>query len=180
MAALLRRIGANLAILAVLYFNVAALLIVTGVRLPRAPSLPYTEGPLPNHWLTERAFRTFDVFDRWSMTNWEMSAWGAPSALRETPPQPTSTMIDLHWFDYFPQSHGEAIRRQWLMSFRNDAPRLTREYSKMAAVMRRLWNEDHPDQQIERVYFYEHTWPKSDQGFYARYEERSTSFVATE
>lgn len=176
----LKRVAIQVLIVAILYFNVAAMLIVAGVRLPRAPSLEYTSGPLPNHWVTERLFRTFDVFDRWSWTNWEVSAWGTRDEVEPPPAQPTPDMVNLRLYTWFPQSQGEAIRRFWLMSYRNNEGRLRREYAVMARTLKRLYNEQHPGEPVAQVFFYEHTWRKSDQGFYHLFHERQTTRIESE
>jgi hypothetical protein len=174
----LGRIGANLAIGALLYFNLAALLLVCDVRLPH-PSFSgrFTQGPLPNHWVTERLFRMFDLFDRWSWSNWGFAAYGSRQRLATAPGQPTPDMVDLDLYRYFPQQLGEANRRIYLLSYRDNRARLKVEYERMADDLRRLYDEEHPEAPVEQVFLYEYTWKKDKAGYYTHFDEHSTELV---
>lgn len=169
-----KRIIVGLCMGALIYFNTASLLLVCGVRLPRwEPRSQWTAGPLPNHWLSERIFRMFDLFDRWSWQNWGFGAYGVKERLETPPKAPTDDMIDLDIYDYFPHQRGEQNRRIYLLSSRNNPARLKVEYKRMADNIQRIHNARHPDDPVAQVLIYQYAWRKGKEGYWQYFSERT-------
>ena len=176
-----RKIFTSLLLAALVYFNVAALLLVCEVRLPKLfqiSSRP-TRGPLPNHWATERLFRMFNLFMRWDWYNSGFGAYGMRKQLRHPPAVPNASMIDLDIYRYFPQSLGEANRRVFLTSYRRDKKRVSREYLQMADIIQRLHNEAHPEDPVEQVAIYHYRWRKTKHSYKSMFGKREITLIGS-
>ncbi len=160
----MRNIFAILATVALFYFNVDALSSTLGLRFK--PIIDGSPGHLPNHWTFSNLFKVFDVFDRWSTTNYGFRAYGSFKHYDTMPILPTENMVDLNVYDYFPQILGEANRKIWLQPYRRDYRKLTAVYPRLATMVQRLYNEKHPEKPVIQTFIYRYEWPKSPLGHY--------------
>ncbi len=173
---ILKTIGAHLAIIAFFYFNIDALNTTLNLRFE--PIVEGTNSLLPNHWIPQRLFRIWDVFDRWSNFNFGYRAYGSKVRLNPPPKTPTAEMIDLKVYDYFPQIRGEANRRLWLQSFRGDPKKMREYHTRIISTIQRLHNEKHPDNEIVQVILYRYEWKKSGEGWDANMDKGSVALEA--
>ncbi|MDZ4784939.1 MAG: hypothetical protein SGJ02_02570 [bacterium] len=166
---LLKSATTSILIFVFLYLNIDALNSTLGLRFK--PLITGYDSLLPNHWITQRLFRVFDVFDRWTNFNFGYRAYGSRTYYDQPPISPTTEMIDLDIYKYFPQIRGEANRRIWLQSFRQDSQRLKIAYSRMTSTLQRLHNLKHPHDSIVQVFIYRYEWQKSLDGFDANMDK---------
>ena len=169
---MIRRNLVNLLIAAIVYFNLAALILASGFRF--SSPWPEVAGPLPNHWVTQRMFQMFSLFGGITRHSVAYSAYGVRESLGSAPAEPTEDMLDLDIYRYFPQTLGEANRRLGLLTYVGDDERLDRGYQRMAETIRRWHNRTHPAEEVAQVFIYQHWWPKSEQGYYHFQDQRHT------
>jgi hypothetical protein len=172
---MIRRNLVNLLIAAVLYFNLAALLLACNIRFPsRWESIG---GALPNHWSTQRLFQMFSLFGGITQYSVFYSAWGSRQELAVAPAEPGPDLIDLDVYRYFPQTLGEANRRLGFATFYTDEERVTRSYRRMADTIQRWHAREHPEDGVVQVFIYKHWWPKSELGYHHLEDQRGTRLV---
>lgn len=168
----------SLGLAALVYFNLAGIVYTSEVRLPNLePRSRMAAAPLPNHWATENLFRMFSLFAHATWWNLGYSAYGSRHRLDTPPAAPTDDLVDLDVYQYFPQVYGEQNRRLYLRSYRGDPTRLRIEYERMANVLQRLHNEQHPDRAVEQVFIYELTWRRGKEGHFQHFASRKTLLV---
>jgi hypothetical protein len=165
----LKTTGAITIIALFFYLNIDSLCWTLNLRFK--PLLEGSQTLLPNHWTTRRLFRVWDVFDGWSNYNIGYKAFGSTDQLTEAPLKPKPEMIDLDIYSYFPYIRGEANRRLWMVTLRSNRERTQRYQARILSVIKRLYNERHPDKPIKQAFLYLYTWPKSPVGWDANIDK---------
>lgn len=161
------RILPAILILAVLYANLAALLYQSHIRYK-----------LPAPWPLIQLFRVHSVFDGYRTKNFSYEAEAYIT-------RPTSEGQEAGWepfdlFRYFPQARGEANRRLWMNSYRNDPQRVQEAYRRLVSQLKHFSRRDDPGAMVERIRVYSVTWPVDERGYLARYAERTRELVIEE
>ncbi len=159
----LKTVGAVSLISIFIYFNLVALCTTLNLRFK--PLVPGYGSILPSHWIPQSLFRVWDVFDRWSNFNLGYKAFGSYEYLKEPPIKPADSLIDLDIYSYFPYIRGEANRRLWMVTIRGNKEQRIRYQARLLGVVKRMYNEKHPDKPIKQAFLYYYTWPKSPKGW---------------
>jgi len=163
---LIQKLLALPCIVAMFYFNLDATITTLGLRFKKR--VPGTPSILPNHWTFFRLFAVYDVFDKWSTRNYGYRAYGLKERTDKIPILPTAEMVNLEVYDYFPQILGEANRKLWLQSYRNNPKRLLLESVRLCSQIQRLYNKNHPDDPVVQVVIYRYEWDKDPASHYAK------------
>lgn len=159
---LLKKVGVTFIILLFFYLNVDSLCTTLNLRFK--PIFSGSDSLLPNHWTTRQLFRIWDVFDRWSIYNSGFRAYGSLKELEAAPAKPTPEMIDLNIYSYFPYERGDTNRRLGMPSIRNN-PSAVRIYQKrILEMVKKKYNQEHPEAPIQQAFLYLYVWEKSPEG----------------
>lgn len=151
-----RRTCAMATVVAVLlvYFNIAALFRSSGMRVE-----------LPRPWFASSLFQIFSLFGYYTEEN-----YGYELQVRRA--GEVDGWYEINPYDFFPQTLGEANRRLNFYSYHGQSERKARTYGVMADRIKLRHNRVHPDEPIDRVQIYLVEWPKSSDGYMAKYDSR--------
>jgi hypothetical protein len=159
----LKTLGASLIIFLFFYFNFVSLCATLNLRFK--PIVDGYYSILPTHWTLHRLFRVWDVFDRWGEFNIGFKAFGSYETLEKPPMNPEASLIDLDVYSYFPYIRGEANRRLWMTTTRHNLA-ITKEYqARILGVIKKIYNQQHPDKPIKQAFLYLYTWKKNPEGW---------------
>lgn len=167
-----KKVVINTFILLVLYGNVNGMLSSWKVRFE--PSSFISNSYFSNLFYIYGVFLEVHRFSR------EYVALGSREKLGEAPLVPTPEMIDLNLYSYFPQSHGEANQRLAFAGYLNQPERRAESYNRMASIIKRLHNQQHPDAPVENVFIYLYSWPADPDGYYRRSNESTVQLLGSD
>lgn len=161
-----RYVLALVLIIALIYFNVAALLSSSRIRID-----------LPRPAWARRVFEIFSLFSYYQTTNYGFEAVGRVAGSDDHSDGERWIAIDP--YPYFPQVLGEANRRLYFFGVR-DVERKKYLYIDMLNRIKRLHERDSPDAPVDRIRLYMTSWPMSTQGYWTEYESRTRQLIAEE
>ena len=168
-----KRTASNIIIVAVLYCNLNAFLMMFSIP-PIFPT--FSSGVLPTHPLMVKFFNNFPVFTN-GLGDANLSFLAVGSA---TPVIDPNTFVvesgqEIDLYEFYPQRLDEAHKRIALLVFPPSArPGL---HQAIASKIRAHLNLRDSSPPLADVLLYFTAWPRSVEGYRARYSERNSSFV---
>lgn len=151
-------------ILGVIYFNVAALLTSSRIRID-----------LPRPAWARHVFEIFGLFSFYQTSNYGFEAVGR--VIGSTDGAEGERWVPIDVYACFPPVLGEANRRLYLFGVR-DAERKREIYAEMLDRLMLLHGREHPGKPVDRIRLYMTSWPMSTRGYWTEYESRTRQLIA--